>query len=178
MKCMEDQDESTNVIITVVWCVHHTVFINSQFSLQFPYDIQCWPRNKRNSHIDISRNIWLGNISIKKCDYCTRSPCYPAGFPQKMMIYLLFSARFRCRLISNNTSFRKLSLFSSYCWHCSKTCSILSMYCGVHLLSSSTTFSYFSWVCRCSKWLQLFQDISLGPTLGYPVKSLPDIQCA
>lgn len=58
--------------------------------------------------------------------------------------YLLLSAKFRCLLISRSTSLRKLSLFSSNCWHCSKTCSMLSMYCGVHLFSSSRTFSYFS----------------------------------
>lgn len=58
--------------------------------------------------------------------------------------YLLLSARFRCLLMSRSISLRKLSLFSSNCWHCSKTCSMLSMYCGVHLFSSSSTFSYFS----------------------------------
>lgn len=57
---------------------------------------------------------------------------------------LWFSARLRWHLTSSSTSLRKLSLFSSNCWHWSNTCSMFSMYWGVHLLSSSRAFSYFS----------------------------------
>ena len=76
---------------------------------------------------------------------CTKRFCMGTFCPDsRESTYLLLSARFRCLLISRSTSLRKLSLFSSNCWHCSKTCSMLSMYCGVHLFSSSRTFSYFS----------------------------------
>jgi len=75
----------------------------------------------------------------------TRRPCVGTFcLAHEGGTYLLLSARFKCLLMSSSTSLRKLSLFSSNCWHCSKTCSMLSMYCGVHLFSSSSTFSYFS----------------------------------
>lgn len=57
---------------------------------------------------------------------------------------LWFSVRLRWRLMSSKASLRKVSLLTSCCWHWSNTCSMLSMYCGVHLFSSSRDFSYFS----------------------------------
>lgn len=57
---------------------------------------------------------------------------------------LWFSVRLRWRLMSSKASFRKVSLLTSCCWHWSNTCSMHSMYCGVHLFSSSRDFSYFS----------------------------------
>ena len=49
--------------------------------------------------------------------------------------------------MSSRASFRKVSLLTSCCWHWSNTVSMLSMYCGVHLDSSSRDFSYFSLAC-------------------------------
>lgn len=57
---------------------------------------------------------------------------------------LWFSVRLRWRLMSSKASLRKVSLLTSCCWHWSNTCSMHSMYCGVHLFSSSRDFSYFS----------------------------------
>lgn len=57
---------------------------------------------------------------------------------------LWFSVRLRWRLMSSKASLRKVSLLTSCCWHWSNTCSMLSMYWGVHLFSSSRDFSYFS----------------------------------
>lgn len=58
--------------------------------------------------------------------------------------HLWFSVRLRWRLMSSKASLRKVSLLTSCCWHWSNTCSMHSMYCGVHLFSSSRDFSYFS----------------------------------
>lgn len=79
-------------------------------------------------------------------------------FPVRLTVLsisnLWSSVRLRWRLTSNSTSLRKLSLFSSNCWHWSNTCSMFSMYSGVHLLSSSRAFSYFSlaWVLKHTQW--------------------------
>lgn len=58
-----------------------------------------------------------------------------------------FSVRLRCRLMSRRTSLRKVSRLTSCCWHWSNTCSMHSMYCGVHFDNSSRDFSYFSFAC-------------------------------
>lgn len=62
-----------------------------------------------------------------------------------------FSVRLRCRLMSRRTSLRKVSRLTSCCWHWSNTCSMHSMYCGVHFDNSSRDFSYFSFACSTHK---------------------------
>lgn len=58
--------------------------------------------------------------------------------------HLAMFDRSRCFCTSSRTSRKKRRRFSSNCWHCSNTCSMLSMYCGVPWPSSFRDFSYFS----------------------------------
>lgn len=58
--------------------------------------------------------------------------------------HLAMFDRSRCFCTSSRTSRKKRRRFSSNCWHCSNTCSMLSMYCGVLWPSSFRDFSYFS----------------------------------